>query len=165
MFAQVDLDEQVQHESSCFCVVCGTLIPSPFELEKSRIDWFDCFTIRPFLRTTGTKGGSVEAEALFSGVLFVFCFFFCRVRVAGRLDEVIRAAAVALVAPRATIKACLVHASLLRHISRLVSFLSSVTVTVSVSLLLSRGCNFSAFVGLTKSTGSSLSPELVWMIA
>ena len=29
LFAQVDFDEQVQHESSCFCVVGGTLIPRP----------------------------------------------------------------------------------------------------------------------------------------
>ena len=65
LFAQVDFDEQVQHESSCFCVVGGTLIPSPFGLEKSRIDWFVCFTIRPCWRTTCTNGGSVEAEAFF----------------------------------------------------------------------------------------------------
>ena len=116
------------------------MIPSPFKLEKSRIDWFDCFTVRPFLRTTGTKGGSVEAEAFFSGVLFAFCFFFCRVGVAGRLDEVIAAATAVSVAPQATTKAYLVHAPLLRHISRLVSFLSAVTVSVSLlSLLLSRG--------------------------
>ena len=62
LFAQVDLNVQVQHESPCFCVVGGTLIPSPFGLKKSRMDWFVCFTIRPCLRTTCSNRGSIEAK-------------------------------------------------------------------------------------------------------
>ena len=163
LFAQVDLNEQVQHESPYFCVVGGTLIPSPFGLEKSRIDWFNCFTIRPFLRTTGTNWGSVEAETFFSGVLFVFCLFFCRVGVDGRMHEVTTEAAAEVAAPAATIRACSLLASFWRQISRLIFLLLSVSLTVSW-LLLSRECIFPAFAGLTKSTGSFRPPEPMGMI-
>ena len=162
LFAQVDFDEQVQHESSCFCLVGGTLIPSPFGLEKSRIDWFDCFTIRPCWRTTCTNGGSDEAEAFFSGVLFVFCFFFCRVGVAGRMDEVTAEAAAEAAAPAATIRACSLLASFWMQISRLVFLLLS--VSLAVSLLSSRECIFPAFVGVIKSTGTSRPPETGRMV-
>ena len=107
------------------------------------MDWFDCFTIRPFLRTTWLNRGSVEAEAFFSIVLLTFCLFICRVGVAGRVDEVIAAAAAASAAPRATNIIYLIHTSLRKHISRLVSFLSAVMVTVSLLvswLLSSREC-------------------------
>ena len=103
LFAQVDLDVQVQHESSCFCVVGGTLIARPFGL-KSRIDCLR-FTIRPLLRTTSVYSG--EVEAFLSGVLFLFCFFFRRVGVEGEVDEVIAEATATAVASAlaATIRA------------------------------------------------------------
>ena len=105
LFAQVDLEVQVQHESPCVGMMDGILIPRPFGLEKSRIDWFVGLTIRPFLRTTCVNRGSgVDVEAFFSGVLFLFCFFVCRVGVDGRLDEVMTEAAATAAAPRATIK-------------------------------------------------------------
>ena len=160
LFAQVDLDEQVQHESSCFCVVGGTLIPRPVGL-KSRIDCLG-FTIRPLLRTTSVNWDSGEAEAFFSGVLFLFCFFFRRVGVEGEFDEVMaEAAAAATAAPRATMKACFLQASCWRPISRLVGL--TLTLTVLVVVLSSRGCNFPSFVGLIKSTGSLSLPRSVRM--
>ena len=82
------------------------MIPRPFGLEKSRIDWFVGFTICPFLRTTCVNRGSgVDVEAFFSGVLFLFCFFFCRVGVEGEIDEVIAEATAVASALAATIRA------------------------------------------------------------
>ena len=79
------------------------------------------------------------------------------------MDEVIAEAAAAAAAPRATIKACFVQASLRRHISRLVSLLA-VTMPVSWLLLSSRECIFPAFVGVIKSTGTSRPPETGRMV-
>ena len=54
LFAQVDLEVQVQHESPCVGMMDGILIPRPFGLEKSRTDCVG-FTIRPLLRTTNVN--------------------------------------------------------------------------------------------------------------
>ena len=79
------------------------------------------------------------------------------------MDEVTVEAAAEAAAPRATIKACFVQASLRRHISRLVSLLAE-TMPVSWLLLLSRECIFQAFIGVTKSTSSPRPPGPVGMI-
>ena len=84
-------------------MVDGTLITRPVGL-KSRIDYLR-FTIRPLLRTTSVYWDSGEAEAFFSGVLFLFCFFFRRVGVEGEIDEVIAEATAVASALAATIRA------------------------------------------------------------
>ena len=72
------------------------------------------------------------------------------------MDEVIAKASAAAAAPRATIKAYFLQASLREHISRLVAFLLTATLPVLWLLLSSRECIFLA--------GSSRPPGLVGMI-